>query len=264
VGTKKDALPALVKAMATFVMTRPSGPTPIERHVDKLFQARRLVAERLLKMNGFWSELRFRRVQQTYVEEQWKSLNTVAKIPDDGASPRDKACALLFHAAVGTFSSPRVVTLHDIDRAKYEADGTIVLIPYDETLVWTRDEIEQKAAPLCIAAEQCMIAAERCRIEAKNHPHLREHLALADALLSAGNYFEKQFDLNVKLGPSVVVGPGDRDGVRTQVVELATEMQRLYGFPSHGTTAQIAAAALDDTTIGTSQARNWWDSFAGQ
>jgi hypothetical protein len=242
VGTKKDALPALVKGMAAFIMMPP--PEPLAPGVKELFNIRRGIAKRLLKMNGFWPELARCRVQDPNVDKHWALWNAKLQISDETASRAEKAAALLFNAAVKIFSSPRVVTLRDGDGAEFE-----------EILVWKRAEVEAKAEPLRVAAEQCRLAL-------RYQPCVTKWGAkLADALLMTAEYFEKQYELNL-CNPYIVDEYGKRDETRTRVVALAVEMKRFYGIASHGRTAQIAAAALDDTTIGISQARKWWDSFA--
>jgi hypothetical protein len=241
VGLKKDALPPLVKAMATFVMTRPAGT--LAPGVEKLFQDRREKAERLLKMNGFWSKLARRRVHDSNVDKHWALWNAKLGIPDESASQGEKAAALLFNAAVYIFSTPRVVTLKDGDGAEFE-----------EILVWKRAEVEEKAGSLRIAAEQCRAAL-------RHQPRVTKWGAkLADALLMAAEYFEKQYEFNVR-SPFIVERFGPRDETRTRVVQLATEMQRVYGTSSYGTTAKIASAALADNTIGLTTAREWCEGL---
>jgi hypothetical protein len=145
VGAKKDALPALLKGMAAFVMTPPPGP--LAPGVKELFNIRCGIAKRLLKMNGFWSELARCRVQDPNVDKHWAIWNAKLQISDGTASRAEKAAALLFNAAVNIFSSPRVVELVDGDGAKFK-----------ERLVRKRADVEKSAAPLRVAAEQCRFA----------------------------------------------------------------------------------------------------------
>jgi hypothetical protein len=244
VGTKKDALPPLVRAMATFVMTRPTGT--LAPGVVELFQARCGVAERLQqrKMQRLWLYLSTLRTQDKYVDAQWLLTNSVAKISNDDALPAaDKACALVFHAAVKVFSASRFVSL------RMKKNGPEI----KQTLVWKRNEVEENAKWLRHAAEVCS-SVEQCWRQAGNTRH-------ADAFALVAEYFKEQWDLNVAPNPFIVEEHGYRDEDRTRVVALTAEIQRLYGTPLYERTAQIASAALDVSNIESGQVRKWWQSF---
>jgi hypothetical protein len=255
-----DAIPALVRALAAFHTNLHPGPRlfpePPSANVQLFLKERREIVKRLTakEMRTVWSKLaRRRRVQEPYVDKHWDVWNATLQASDCTASRAEKAAALLFTTAVNVFSSPRVVETNDIDRAKWESDKTIVLIPYKETLVWTRAEVEQTAEPLRVAANQCRIAAG-------SHPRIRKQdEELADALLKAAEYSKTQWEFNVRFDPSIVEKSGNRDEVRTRVVALVTEMLRLYNTPLYVPTAKIASAALKDLNIGWEQVQKWWN-----
>jgi hypothetical protein len=235
VRAKNDTLPALVRAMAEFHMKlrpTPGPPEPPSRGVLELLRERQEVVKRLTasKMEPVWSKMACRSVQDRYVDAHWALWNATLKTSDDTVSQAEKAAALLLSAAVNVFG------------CHYP--------------VWLRGEIEEKAEPLRVTANQCRIAAV-------NYPRVRNQDAeLADSFLRVAEYFEAQWNINVASSPFVVVDRGERDEVRTRVVALATEMQRLYGTSSYGTTAKIASAALEDDTISLTTVREWCKSHA--
>jgi hypothetical protein len=247
VSAKKDALPGLVKAMAEFHMKLHPGPLgPAELPspgVLELLRARQKVVKRLTakEMTAFWLKLaRRRRVQERYVDSHWASWNAKLEISDETASLAEKAAALLFTTAVNVFSNPRVVSY------QMEDGGPEI----KETLVRIRAEVEEKARWLRHAADVCS-SAELCWRQAGNTQR-------ADAFSLVGEYFKEQWQLNVKFDPSVVEKRGERDEVRTRVVALVTEMQRLYDRPLYEQTAEIASAALKDFNIARPQVQKWW------
>jgi hypothetical protein len=237
------SVPPLVQAMAEFHAKLHPGPSPGEQpSFHDLLTLRRKIIKRLtarnlrdVNMHEVWSKLALRpRVKEAYVDDNWRRWNATLKASDETALKGEKAAALLFAMTVNVFSG--------------------------RWQVWIRRDIEERTELLRVVAEQCMVAARQRRMEAENYPWLRQLAAAdADALLRAGDHFEKQFDFNVKFDPAVVDKRGPRDQVRTRVVALVTEMKNLYGKPLLGETAALAKAALNDPDIDQDQVHRWWN-----
>jgi hypothetical protein len=244
-----DGAPALVKAVANYIMTPPPGaPGP---GVLELLRIRSDLARRLAgpQMQRTWSYLKRCQVREPYVLAQWRLMNAVAKIPDESATSADKASALLFHFAVNVFSS--------------------------RPPVFRRADVEKKAEWLRLAADRCRDVAEGHRAIAQRHPHAGKWYAQrAEAFSMVGDYFEEQWNLNVGAHPSILDRPAAKvrkpgrghkvrrdDGTRVQVVALTEASGRLYRDTNRGMVANIAAVALRNESIDLPTVTKWHQAY---
>src|ERR1700722_19464120 len=106
----RDALPALVRAMADFHTKLHPAPRPPRlwpgqpepppeqpsQDVLDLLKKRQKIIKRLTtkQMPAFWSELaRRRRIQEEYVDKQWALWNATLRASDHAATRGEKAVA---------------------------------------------------------------------------------------------------------------------------------------------------------------------------
>ena len=246
-----DATPALVRGMAAFLKRPPAGSWPPEA-VRTLLQQRRGIIKDLTgpKMQRVWSYLQSKSasVRELYLLEQWRRLNAGAKIPDDGATPADKACALLFYAAI-------IASSQDFP-------------------ICRRSEVEKAIKPLRSAAEVCFRQSEF----KSGDPDL------AAAYRKAGEDLQRQCE--AAENPFIVDRPGRDPAVRkptvrkpkarkpgrdpktrrdpstrVRVVMLTEASGRLYCNANCGIVAEIASVALKDPSIERPTVTKWYQAY---
>lgn len=224
---KKDATSALVTAMAEFHLKLhpgpPGSPESPGPHVLELLKVRTDIAQRLIKpeMENVWKTLQ-RKKPKPYALEQWQALNRLLKIPDEDATPQDKASAIFFRAALSVLST------------NYP--------------IWTQAEIDGSIADLRCGAKLADLrsAAKLCRRNMKRKDRASgDYAEYARALQD----LEERINRHVaSFAPSHIIDrKGDNDILCVQIRALAVGMDKLFGRFLCPTVAAVATVALEQT-----------------